>query len=92
MPELYYSKKFYKSYKKLIRSGSFDDTKLEKILESLENNIKLDAKYKDHKLTGNMDNYRECHIENDLLLVYEVAESGKYIEIVDIGTHSELFG
>ena len=32
--------------------------------------IKLEPKYKDHQLKGELKEYRECHIEPDWLLVY----------------------
>ena len=91
MPKIYYSKRFEKSFKKLLKSGNFNDSKLEKILLELEEGSRLEIKHKDHQLTGNMAQYRECHVENDLLLVYEISKSGNYIEIIDIGSHSDLF-
>jgi mRNA interferase YafQ len=91
MPKIYPSKRFEKSLKKFLKSGNFDDIKLEKILTILENGEKLEAKHKDHQLTGNVLQYRECHIENDLLLIYEISQSGNYIEVIDIGSHSDLF-
>jgi len=36
-----------------------------------------------------MREFRECHIKPDLLLVYRI-ENG-VLELVDIGSHSELF-
>jgi mRNA interferase YafQ len=91
MPKIYHSKRFEKSFKKLLKSGRFDDSKLDKVFLELEEGNKLEIKYKDHQLTGKMLQYRECHIENDLLLVYEISKSGNYIEIIDIGSHSDLF-
>ena len=32
----------------------------------------LPAKYKDHQLTGNLHDFRECHIEPDWLLLYHI--------------------
>lgn len=91
MPKLYYSKRFNKSFKRLSKSGNFNDKKLEIVLQILEEGRKLEAHHKDHQLTGFMSQYRECHLESDLLLIYEVSQSGKYIEIVDIGSHSDIF-
>jgi len=92
MPKIYHSKRFEKSFKKILRSGKFDNYKLDKILIELERGTKLEIKYRDHQLTGDMSQYRECHVENDLLLIYEVSKLGNYIEVVDIGSHSDLFG
>ena len=33
---------------------------------------KLDTKFKDHDLSGNYKGTRECHIEPDWLLIYEI--------------------
>jgi len=51
----------------------------------------LRSEHRDHKLSGNWKNYRECHIEPDWLLIYRVNEQGKEIEYVRMGSHSELF-
>jgi len=91
MPKIYHSKRFEKSFKKLLKSGNFDDSKLDKVLLELEEGNKLEIKYKDHQLTGNMQSFRECHIENDLLLIYEVSKSENRIKMIDIGSHSDLF-
>ncbi|MBR1374520.1 MAG: type II toxin-antitoxin system YafQ family toxin [Cardiobacteriaceae bacterium] len=60
------------------------------IAHSLLNKEALAEKYKDHQLTGNYQDCRECHIRPDLLLIYQVA--AEEIKLVRIGTHSELFG
>ena len=36
---------------------------LRDIMEKLAKEEKLDAKYRDHKLTGKYNNSRECHLE-----------------------------
>ena len=51
--------------------------------------VKLEDKYKDHQLKGNMKDFRECHIKPDLLLVYMIEDN--VLKLVDIGSHSELF-
>jgi mRNA interferase YafQ len=61
-----------------------------KIIENLLiNEIKLPLKNKDHALTGNYINFRECHIENDWLLIYRINENHVMFECT--GTHSDLF-
>ncbi|CRZ19941.1 type II toxin-antitoxin system YafQ family toxin [Kingella kingae] len=46
-------------------------------------------KYRDHQLTGNLKDYRECHIKPDLLLLYWVEDNE--VKLARLGTHSELF-
>ena len=50
----------------------------------------MPKKYCDHELKGNLKDYRECHIKPDLLLIYE--PNDKVIQLVRIGSHSELYG
>lgn len=84
------TKKFAKSFKRLIKSGSFDRQKLEAIVDLIASKSKLPANIKDHSLKGDMSGYRECHIEYNLLLIYEIHQSE--LRLMEIGTHSELFG
>jgi mRNA interferase YafQ len=82
--------RFRKSLKKVSRSGLFDRIKFEKLVQKLSHEEALGGSYHDHALTGNMAEYRECHIEFDLLLIYKI-EAGSLV-LVNIGSHSELFG
>ena len=79
---------YKRSFKKIKLS---DDEELSYIdvLYKLLNDEALEEKYKDHQLKGNFDGCRECHIKPDLLLIYKVKE--EVIELIDIGSHSELF-
>ena len=51
----------------------------------------LDAKYRDHDLTGNYKGTRECHIEPDWLLIYEICGDVLVLMLYRLGSHSELF-
>ncbi len=64
-------------------------TKLKEVITKLTNEILLDSKYKDHKLTGDYRDHRECHIEPDWLLIYRI--KGREIFFERTGTHSDLF-
>lgn len=48
--------------------------------------------YKDHALSGNWNGYRECHIQSDWLLVYEIVEDVLVLSLTRTGSHSDLFG
>ena len=41
-------------------------------MTALVNELPLDAKHREHKLTGNYKDHRECHIEPDRLLIYRI--------------------
>lgn len=86
-----YTKKFKKSLKKFQKSGKFKTEELKRIIGRLINNKPLEPKHRDHELTGEYYPCRECHIQNDILLVYELDKNNSLITFAKIGTHSELF-
>jgi mRNA interferase YafQ len=51
----------------------------------------LPEKNRDHALGGEWRDYRECHLKPDLLLIYRKPEP-KVLQLVRLGSHSELFG
>lgn len=61
------------------------------VLEKLANGVVLPSKYRVHGLIGNYKDCMECHIENDSLLIWIDTEHD-VIDIIRIGSHSELFG
>lgn len=65
--------------------------KLFSVINTLANGETLNAKYKDHDLMGNYKGTRECHIEPDWLLVYEIKDDVLVLMLYRLGTHSELF-
>ena len=62
---------------------------LKSIMTKLTKGEQLDPKHRDHKLTGDYKDHRECHIEPDWLLIYKV--EGANITFVRTGSHSDLF-
>lgn len=60
------------------------------VLHCLCNDLPLAEKHKDHTLTGNWKGFRDCHIKPDLVLVYFKKETN-YLQLVRLGSHSELF-
>ena len=59
---------------KLMKKRGKDMNKLVRILDLLANGTALPKENKDHQLTGNLKDFRECHIENDWLLMYKIIE------------------
>ena len=64
---------------------------LSDILNKLKNGEPIPAEYFPHKLHGNYKGCLECHIEDDFLLIW-IDEERNIIELVRLGSHSELFG
>ena len=82
------TKAFEKDLTRMQKRGK-DLSKLEYIIKLLANKDILQAKYRDHKLSGNYQNLRECHIEPDWLLIYE--NQNNILYLARTGTHSDLF-
>ena len=82
---------FKKSLKKIKKSNSHSLSHIQKLINNIAHNKKLDIKFKDHKLHGELSALRECHIKPDLLLVYEKDKRKLILVLVDIGSHNELF-
>ena len=57
----------------------------------LANDIPIPAEYYPHPLHGNYEGCIECHIQGDFLLIW-IDKENNIIELVRLGTHSELFG
>jgi mRNA interferase YafQ len=49
----------------------------------------LPEKLRDHPLTGEWADHRDCHIKPDLVLIYRTPDE-KRLELVRLGSHSEL--
>lgn len=84
------SNKFRKDLK-LAKKRGLKLEKLEAVVETLANQIPLDAKYRDHPLSGNYANFRECHIEPDWLLIYRQESDVLELFLFRTGSHSDLF-
>ena len=61
------------------------------IVSLLVDDNPLPEKHRDHPLAGEWRDYRECHLKPDLLLIYRKPDS-EVLQLVRIGSHSELFG
>lgn len=76
---------------KLAKKQGKDTDKLFNVISTIAEGKKLDAKYRDHGLSGNYAGCRECHVEPDWLLVYELIDNVLVMMVYRISTHSELF-
>ena len=71
MYQIVYTNRMKKDAKLMQKRGK-DMKKLVTVLSLLANGGPLPAQYKDHALTGNLQDFRECHIEPDWLLMYQI--------------------
>ena len=65
--------------------------KLYALVEKIAMGEALDKKYKDHLLSGDYSGFRECHIEPDWLLVYQIDDEEIILLLSRTGSHSDLF-
>ena len=86
-----YTSKFKSQLKKLKKQGK-DLKKVKNIIEKIAKGEKLNYSYKDHKLIDNnyFHNFRECHVEPDWLLVYQINKDKLIIYFIETGSHSEI--
>ena len=64
---------------------------LDSVIQTLQEENPLDAKYNDHALTGNYAGHRECHIQSDWLFIYRVDKGNLLLVATRTGSHSDLF-
>ena len=86
-----YSSTYKRSYK-LAKKRGLPMNELNDVVLKLAEGCKLPARYHDHQLTGDFKGCRECHIQPDWLLVYRIQERLEILNLIDTGTHSDLFG
>lgn len=59
---------------KRVSKGQYHDALVEdftSVLTALANNQPLEPRYRDHPLTGDWNDHRDCHIKPDLVLIYQ---------------------
>lgn len=77
---------------KLMKKRGRNMEKLVNILSLLASGDPLPSQYRDHALTGNLQDFRECHIEPDWLLMYQIIEDILILSATATGGHADLFG
>ena len=83
------TKTFQRDIKKLTAKQQFS-VEMTEVLYLLQRNRPLPKKYLDHLLQGEMQSYRDCHIFNDLVLIYQIIDNEE-LKLIRIGLHSEIF-
>ena len=59
------------------------------IVTALANDQPLADKHRDHALTGDWKDHRDCHIKPDLVLIYRKPDED-VLQLVRLGSHSEM--
>ena len=79
--------RFEKDYRKTIKSGR-DMVRLKRTMTWIVSEQPLSPELRDHKLIGNYQGRRECHLAADWLLIYKLEKNTVIFERT--GSHSEL--
>ncbi|MCI9371022.1 MAG: type II toxin-antitoxin system YafQ family toxin [Lachnospiraceae bacterium] len=91
MYKIVYTNRMKKDVKLMKKRGK-DLNKLVNVLFLLSTGNPLPIQYRDHQLTGNLHDFRECHIEPDWLLMYQIFEDTLILSATATGSHANLFG
>jgi mRNA interferase YafQ len=59
------------------------------IIEALASDRQLDPGHRDHALTGDWNDHRDCHVRADLVLIYRKPDEAT-LQLVRLGSHSQL--
>ena len=83
--------RYRKNLKKMLKRGK-DIKKISAVVRMLAMGETLPPTYRDHALSGDLDGLRDCHSDNDWVLLYFYTSTGELIlTLTDTGTHSDLF-
>lgn len=83
-----YTSAFKKDFKRAQKRG-WETGRLRQVIDLLLNESPLPEIYRDHPLRGNYAGMRDCHIEPDWVLIYEI-ENDELI-LRRTGAHADLF-
>jgi len=91
MRTIEYTTQFKRDYKREIKSkhkAVFNNLFVE-IIDTLARDEPLAAKHRDHALSNNWQDHRDCHVKPDLILIYRKPDT-ETLQLVRLGSHSEL--
>jgi mRNA interferase YafQ len=86
-----YTKRFQRDYKREQSGihGKRLDALLMEVVDLLAADGPLPPRNRDHALSGEWSDCRDCHLRPDLVLIYRKPDADS-LELVRLGSHSEL--
>lgn len=83
--------KFKRDFKRELRGphGKVLVAELPKLLRMLASDQPLEPARRDHVLSGDWKDHRDCHLKPDLVLIYRKPDDDT-LELVRLGSHAEL--
>ncbi len=85
------TRQFKRDYKREAR-GSYRETLESDFIEvvtALAHDRPLSVKYRDHALTGDWQDCRDCQFKPDLILIYR-KPNAEVLQLIRLGSHHEL--
>ncbi|MCB1560386.1 MAG: type II toxin-antitoxin system YafQ family toxin [Xanthomonadales bacterium] len=82
------SKRDYKRERKGSHRTTLD-AELVPILNALASDEPLESHHRDHALSGDWRDHRDCHVKPDLVLIYRKPDEA-VLQLVRLDSHSEL--
>jgi mRNA interferase YafQ len=82
-----FTNQFQRDYKRMKKRGA-DLEAIKAVMDRLIQELPLPSRHRDHRLSGNWHDHRDCHVKPDWVLIYRV--EGAEITFVRTGTHSDL--
>lgn len=82
---------FRRDYKREAKNSNRHtlENELIAIITDLANDQSLPEKNRDHALSGDWKDHRDCHIKPDLVLIYRKPDNA-VLQLVRLGSHAEL--
>ena len=89
MKTVSHTTRFKKDFKREKKTDAGSAELLKEVVELLAQGKALPEKLKDHSLSGDWKDHRDCHLKPDLVLIYRTTD--EEVTLVRLGSHSELF-
>ena len=82
---------FKRDYKREVKGAHRDTLQADvvAVVSALASDRPLEARHRDHALTGEWKDHRDCHVRPDLVLIYRKPDAGT-LQLVRLGSHSRL--
>jgi mRNA interferase YafQ len=68
-----------------------DIGKLREVIDMIVDEQPLPPKYCDHPIHGEWEGSRDCHIQGDWVLIYEIDKAARTVTFHRTGSHSDLY-
>ena len=88
MLETFFEKSFLNDYK-ILKKKHYKMEKIDIVISLLQTEQTLPKKYRNHSLKGNLQGLQDCHIEDNLVLIYKI--DGNKLILSRVNTHDSVF-